>query len=68
MTSLGANRALTSNLVLLPSLFALKTKRPRAVLSRVTTKHDIRIVKDTDTVQRIKIRYKTPVATGNLKI
>ena len=39
-----------------------------AVLSRVTTEHDIRIVKDTDTVQRIKIRYKTPVATANLKI
>ena len=39
-----------------------------AVLSNVTTEHDIRIVKDTDTVQRIKIRYKTPVATGNLKI
>lgn len=39
-----------------------------AVLSRVTTEHDIRIVKDTDTVQRVKIRYKTPLATGNLKI
>ena len=39
-----------------------------AVLSRVTTEHDIRIVKDTDTVQRVKIRYKTRLATGNLKI
>ena len=39
-----------------------------AVLSRVTTEHDIRIVKDTDTVQRLKIRYKTLLATGNLKI
>ena len=42
--------------------------RLNAVLSRVTTEHDIRIVKDTDTVQRLKIRYKTRLATGNLKI
>lgn len=39
-----------------------------AVLARVTSSHDIRIAKDTDTVQRFKIRYQTPKAVGNLKI
>lgn len=42
--------------------------RVEAALSRVTREHDIRIAKDTDTVQRLKIRYVTAVSKGALKI
>lgn len=42
--------------------------RLASVLERVTRTHDIRIVKDTDTVQRLKIRYETAKATGTLKV
>jgi predicted nucleotidyltransferase component of viral defense system len=38
------------------------------ILGRVTRSHDIRIVKDTDTVLRLKIRYETTKATGMLKV
>jgi predicted nucleotidyltransferase component of viral defense system len=38
------------------------------ILERVTRMHDIRIVKDTDTVQRLKIRYETAKVAGMLKV
>jgi predicted nucleotidyltransferase component of viral defense system len=42
--------------------------RIAAILTRMTKTHDIRIVKDTDTVQRLKIRYETTKAAGMLKV
>jgi predicted nucleotidyltransferase component of viral defense system len=42
--------------------------RLRASLARVTKHHDIRIAKDTDTVQRYKILYHTVEGAGNLKV
>ena len=42
--------------------------RIRAALTRCTSGFDLRVAKDTDTVQRYKAHYRTPAAEGNLKI